>query len=279
MAFTRSGNQTMKHARQIMISNRGLVLSEKGKEDDEDGEYWVSQGNKWCDLCKIFISNNPFSIRTHELGKRHKDNVTQRLSTMQKDGAAKEKEQQQAAKALQLIEAKAKKSYQKDLENNQRNVDGDSSAAPGKGWVFDSTTGYYHDKSTGLYYDSNSGFYYSDGLGKWVTQEEAYKSVETSKTEVAQSSTSQAKLPGGGGAISSIKGGPAPGLVVTKPLNPMRPVKGAPSGIAANKRKREEKKPHKVVTKEEEAALRAREAARKRVEDREKPLMGLYKTY
>ncbi|XP_051204284.1 zinc finger protein ZOP1 [Lolium perenne] len=241
-------------------------------------EYWVSQGNKWCDLCKIFISNNPFSIRTHELGKRHKDNVTQRLSTMQKDGAAKEKEQQQAAKALQLIEAKAKKSYQKDLENNQRNMDGDSSAAPGEGWVFDSTTGYYHDKSTGLYYDSNSGFYYSDGLGKWVTQEEAYKSVETSKTDVAQSSTSQAKPPGGGGVISSIKGGPAPGLVVTKPLNPMRAVKGAPSGVAANKRKREEKKP-KVVTKEEEAALRAREAARKRVEDREKPLMGLYKTY
>jgi WW domain-binding protein 4 len=65
----------------------------------------VSQGNKWCDLCKIFISNNPFSIRTHETGKRHKDNVTQRLSMMQKDGAAKEKEQQQAAKALQLIEA------------------------------------------------------------------------------------------------------------------------------------------------------------------------------
>jgi hypothetical protein len=28
---------------------------------------------------------------------------------------------------------KAKKSYQKDLENNQRNVDGDSSSAPGEG--------------------------------------------------------------------------------------------------------------------------------------------------
>jgi WW domain-binding protein 4 len=33
----------------------------------------------------------------------------------------------------------------------------------------------------------------------------------------------------------------------------MRPVKGAPSGIAANTRKRENKKP-KVVPKEEEAA-------------------------
>ncbi|KAJ1258584.1 hypothetical protein BS78_10G086900 [Paspalum vaginatum] len=242
-------------------------------------EYWVSQGNKWCDFCKIFIANNPFSIRTHELGKRHKDNVTKRLSTMQKESDAKDKEQQQAARALQQIEAKAKKSYQKDLENSQRNVDGDTSAAPGDGWVFDSASGYYHDKSTGLYYDSNSGFYYSDGLGKWVTQEEAYKSVQTSKADIGQSSTSQTKAPSpAASAVPGIKGGPAPGRVVTKPLNPMRPIKSIPSAAAANKRKREDSKP-KVMSKEEEAALKAREAARKRVEDREKPLMGLYKNY
>ncbi|CAL5043853.1 unnamed protein product [Urochloa decumbens] len=244
-------------------------------------EYWVSQGNKWCDFCKIFIANNPFSIRTHELGKRHKDNVAKKLSTMQKESDKKDKEQQQAARALQQIEAKAKKSYQKDLENSQRNVDGDTSAAPGDGWVFDSTSGYYFDKSTGLYYDSNSGFYYSDG--KWVTQEEAYKSVQTSKADVGQSSSSQAKAPPAAEtAVPAIKGGPAPGRVVTKPSNPMRPIKGkgtpAPSAVPANKRKREDGKP-KVISKEEEAALKAREAARKRVEDREKPLMGLYRTY
>jgi hypothetical protein len=68
-------------------------------------QYWVSQGNKWCDFCKIYIANNSFSIRTHELGKRHKDNVTKRLSTMQKESETKEKEQQQAARALQQIEA------------------------------------------------------------------------------------------------------------------------------------------------------------------------------
>ena len=117
--------------------------------------------------------------------------------------------------------------------------------------------------------------------GKWVTQEEAYKSVQTSKTDVGQSSTSQTKAPPAAEtAVPAIKGGPAPGRVVTKPLNPMRPIKGtpAPSGDAANKRKREDKKP-KLISKEEEAALKAREAARKRVEDREKPLMGLYRTY
>ncbi|KAH9316178.1 hypothetical protein KI387_024805, partial [Taxus chinensis] len=67
--------------------------------------YWVSQGNKWCDQCKIFISNNPISIRTHELGQRHKDNVTKRLATMRKENIAKEKEKQQAIKDLQQIEA------------------------------------------------------------------------------------------------------------------------------------------------------------------------------
>ncbi|KAI9072563.1 hypothetical protein K1719_045450 [Acacia pycnantha] len=68
-------------------------------------EYWVSQGNKWCDFCKIYISNNPSSIRNHELGQRHKDNVAKRLATMRKESAAKEKEEKETARALEQIEA------------------------------------------------------------------------------------------------------------------------------------------------------------------------------
>ena len=68
-------------------------------------QYWVSQGNKWCDFCKIFISNNPSSIRNHELGQRHKDSVSKRLDSMRKEGAAKEKEKKEAARALEQIEA------------------------------------------------------------------------------------------------------------------------------------------------------------------------------
>jgi WW domain-binding protein 4 len=48
--------------------------------------------------------------------------------------------------------------------------------------------------------------------------------------------------------------------------------------LLLTKRKRKDGKT-KVVSKEEEAALKEQEAARKRVEDKEKPLMGLYKTY
>lgn len=68
-------------------------------------QYWVSQGNKWCDTCKIFISNNPASIRNHELGQRHKDAVAKRLSTMREDKAKKDKEDKQAARVLEQIEA------------------------------------------------------------------------------------------------------------------------------------------------------------------------------
>lgn len=67
-------------------------------------QYWVSQGNKWCDFCKIFISNNPSSIRNHELGQRHKDSVAKRLDTMRKEGAAKEKQLKEATRALEQIE-------------------------------------------------------------------------------------------------------------------------------------------------------------------------------
>lgn len=58
--------------------------------------------------------------------------------------------------------------------------------------------------------------------------------------------------------------------------NPTKSAKGsAPSSLMVNKRKRQDKP--KAISAEEAAALKAREAARKRVEDREKSLLGLYK--
>jgi WW domain-binding protein 4 len=68
-------------------------------------EYWVSQGKKWCDYCKIYIANNPSSLRNHEYGQRHKESVATRLATIRKDTIAKEKEKHQALKDLERIEA------------------------------------------------------------------------------------------------------------------------------------------------------------------------------
>ncbi|XP_011000056.1 PREDICTED: RNA-binding protein 5 isoform X2 [Populus euphratica] len=147
-------------------------------------------------------------------------------------------------------------------------------------WDYDSTSGYYYNQSNGLHYDPNSGFYYSDAIGKWVTQEEAYAAVRISSGSKNKESSFKKPLPAS--AVSSVKenkvaaqSGPPPGPVVSASLNPRRSAKGAPSKIAVNKRKRPDEKP-KAVSVEEKAALKAREAARKRVEEREKSLLGLY---
>lgn len=116
-----------------------------------------------------------------------------------------------------------------------------------------------------------------------MTQEEAYATPTFSSNSIHREPTSK-KPPAASvvGSITENKGaakvqnGPAPGPVVSASLNPMRSVKGAPSSLVVGKRKRQDVKP-KAISKEEAAALKAREAAKKRVEDREKPLLGLYK--
>ncbi|KDP38223.1 hypothetical protein JCGZ_04866 [Jatropha curcas] len=247
-------------------------------------EYWVSQGNKWCDFCKIYISNNPSSIRNHELGQRHKDNVAKRLASMRKENAAKEKQQKEAVRAIEQIEAKAKRSYQKDIANFEETSTVHALDIQEDGqqeWEYDSTSGYYYSQSNGLHYDPKSGFYYSDAVGKWVTQKEAYASVQgSSDSKHKESILKKPLLMSAAGSAkdskSAAQNGPPPGPVVAASLNPMRSVKGATSAVAVNKRKRQDEKP-KVISQEEKAALKAREAAKKRVEEREKNLLGLYK--
>ncbi|XP_065855731.1 zinc finger protein ZOP1 [Euphorbia lathyris] len=246
-------------------------------------EYWVSQGNKWCDFCKIYISNNPSSIRNHELGQRHKDNVAKRLASMRKENAAKEKQQKEAVLAFEQIEAKANRSYQKDVAKQEAS-DGHvltvEEHREGE-WEYDNASGYHYNQSNGLHFDPKSGFYYSDAIGKWVTQEEAYASIQASSNSKHKGSSLKKPMPMLVAGLKketklAIQNGPPPGPVVSAPLNPMRSVKGATSAVAINKRKRQDEKP-KVLSPEEKAALKAREAAKKRVEEREKSLLGLYK--
>lgn len=117
-----------------------------------------------------------------------------------------------------------------------------------------------------------------------MTQEEAYAS-----TPVTSEPKSKAPIIGKpvsasreGGATekdgnSMSKKGHPPGPIVSGSLNPMRSAKGAATSSVAVKRKRQDEKP-KVISKEEQAALKARESAKRRVEEREKPLLGLYRS-
>ncbi|KAG5526498.1 hypothetical protein RHGRI_032691 [Rhododendron griersonianum] len=297
-------------------------------------EYWVSQGNKWCDFCKIFISNNPTSIRNHELGQRHKDSVAKRLVTMRQEKAAKEKEQKEAARALEQIETsdalvlidmflylifssshsivhqKAKRSYEKDIsafkdarvsnanafvaqEDDQGTVNAEEDFLLKMTFTKRGPAGtldvgvilrQHPESLLDWEYDSSSGYYCHKTNGRWVTREEAFAAAQTSsnaapkkpifkKPSAGSESRSASENKGG---TQSQNGAAATGLVVSAPLNPTRTVKGAPSSLTLNKRKRQDGKP-KILSEEEKAAIKAREAARKRVEEREKPLLGLYR--
>ncbi|KAI5084705.1 hypothetical protein GOP47_0000874 [Adiantum capillus-veneris] len=178
-------------------------------------QYWVSQGNKWCDFCKIYIANNSASIRTHEAGQRHKDNVAKRLNDIRKENASKEKERQQALKDMERIEAQARRSYQKDLAAQER-----------------------------------------------TTVSTAMTTASDAKSE--------------GSMVTSAKGGRPHGPLL-KETKLLMPIKGKASSLQVGKRKRHEKQ--ELISKEEADALKAREAAKKRVQEREKGLLGLYQSY
>lgn len=114
-----------------------------------------------------------------------------------------------------------------------------------------------------------------------MTREEAYSTTQVSSNPKSKDPGLKKSFPTSGvrpvaesKSAAKSPNDAAPGPVVSASLNPMRSAKGAPSSLAV-KRKRQDEKP-KAISKEEDAALKAREAARKRVEKREKPLLGLY---
>lgn len=120
--------------------------------------------------------------------------------------------------------------------------------------------------------------------GNWVTQEEAFATSQVAASDFKKEPVLRNSLPvqsTESKTAAKSQTGPPPGPVISASLNPTRTVKGAPSSLTVGKRKRpdEKSKPKpKVVSEEEAAALKAREAAKKRMEEREKPLLGLYRS-
>ncbi|KAL7209236.1 hypothetical protein ACSBR1_030884 [Camellia fascicularis] len=173
------------------------------------------------------------------------------------------------------VDHKANRSYQKDISAFREARDsnahalvaqeaGQGSVISGEEWEYDSSSGYYCNQNNGCFYDPNSGFYYTDAL--------ASKKPILKKPLSALEGRSALENKG----ATKSQNGALLGPVVSAPLNPKRSIKGAPSSLTVNKRKRQDEKP-KVLSEEEAAALKKREAARKRVEEREKPLLGLYR--
>lgn len=81
-------------------------------------DYWKSQDRKYCDFCKCWIADNKPSVQFHENGKRHKDNVSKRLSDISRRSAKKQKEAAKLDMEMKKMEAAAMRAYMKDIASN-----------------------------------------------------------------------------------------------------------------------------------------------------------------
>ncbi|EDW65034.2 WW domain-binding protein 4 [Drosophila virilis] len=78
-------------------------------------EYWKSNERKYCDFCKCWLSDNKASIAFHESGKRHKLNVSKRITEISRNSEKSEREKQKMDAEIRKMEDAAMKSYAQDI--------------------------------------------------------------------------------------------------------------------------------------------------------------------
>nr|ACO15359.1 WW domain-binding protein 4 [Caligus clemensi] len=82
-------------------------------------EYWKSQAKKFCEYCKVWITDNKASVGFHEGGKKHQMAVQNRLKEIRRKGLEDSRNSRSEAAMLQQMEEDAINSYRnKDLGAN-----------------------------------------------------------------------------------------------------------------------------------------------------------------
>ncbi|KAI0214720.1 WW domain-binding protein 4 [Lamellibrachia satsuma] len=81
-------------------------------------DYWKSQPRKFCEFCKCWIADNKPSRDFHERGKRHLENVQQKLDDLRKKGVRDTEKQEEMSESLRQMEEAALKAFKEDLKNN-----------------------------------------------------------------------------------------------------------------------------------------------------------------
>jgi len=67
----------------------------------------VSNVKHWCTYCKLFIDGKKMSIKKHEAGKKHKEEVAKKLNAMAKDRMSKDREESDMDKEMKRLESLA----------------------------------------------------------------------------------------------------------------------------------------------------------------------------
>ncbi|XP_004530275.1 WW domain-binding protein 4 [Ceratitis capitata] len=78
-------------------------------------DYWKSNERKYCNFCKCWISDNKASIAFHESGKRHKMNVSKRITEISRSSEKAERDRQKMDAEIRKMEEAALRSFAQDI--------------------------------------------------------------------------------------------------------------------------------------------------------------------
>ncbi|KAG0223722.1 hypothetical protein BGW42_005707 [Actinomortierella wolfii] len=79
-------------------------------------DYWKSNAKYWCKFCKIYITDNKVTRKTHDAGTKHKENVERFLRDQDQRSRDKLAEEAKLKKEMEAIEKAAQLQYQRDVE-------------------------------------------------------------------------------------------------------------------------------------------------------------------
>ncbi|KAG0256304.1 hypothetical protein DFQ27_005781 [Actinomortierella ambigua] len=108
-----------------ILSKRRGSSSTEGTDEDEDAigvdvgyeaDYWKSNAKFWCKFCKIYITDNKVTRKTHDSGTKHKENVERFLRDQNQRSRDKIADDAKLKKEMDAIEKAAQLQYQKDVE-------------------------------------------------------------------------------------------------------------------------------------------------------------------
>lgn len=254
-------------------------------------EFWKSNANYWCDICKVWMTDNAATRATHEKGIAHKENVAKKLRQMRQSADAEKKEAHLAKSTMGSIEKAAAAQYARDQEEAERHRKETLGS-----WEPDAASGYLYNAVHRHYFEPKTGMYYGGDPPAWTIKPaipaEALCSNDGDRGQGG--AEGRTASPAGGKApvrkvlrlsekhpaMSSIGGHSMPS---TGTIGGAKGVGGAAAAAAAAavsalKPKGGVQKPKastKPLSKEDQEAIAKREAARARVQKRTLTSFGL----
>lgn len=252
-------------------------------------EYWKSNANYWCDLCKVWMTDKQSTRATHEAGIKHQELVQKKLRAMRINAVALKTEEKLVASSMSKITSAAERQFAKD-----KAAEAAYTAATVGSWAVDPGTGYLYNALHRYYFDIKTGMYYGGDPIAWTIEPNIPKAalyqspspkpegrIDGKATTQGVRRVNIARVDASSHPLGGLGGYSMPS---TGTIGGARGVGGAATAAAAAttaasvKRKREEllkKLPPKKMTQAEQEANSQREAAKLRVQNRTMKSFGL----